>query len=804
MNRKYLIIVAALVASLTAACGGGGGSSSTGTGGAGSTGSNGSAGGTDNPGGTSNGGGGGTPSSPGDTGTPANPAVVGTIASTWASMKIGGGGYVPGLVFHPTSPEVLYARTDIGGAYRWNAASASWIAITDGMGPSEGFYHGTESMAIDPNDDKRVYMSTGMYLSDNPDGRLYISSNRGDTWTWVNLPFSVGSNNQGRAVGERMMVDPNMPSILFYGSRASGLWKSTDSGKTWAQVQSLSSHKMTKAQIEAVFWSGVVGVEQVIFDTSTKGAGTPTQTIYTAVAPDYAKVAGLTHSLYKSTNGGASWSPVATPVTDYFIPHMVRAKDGMMYVAFTQGTGPGASGAARLYKFDGSNWTLLRSYDPTQWTSFGMGGLSVSGSGASTRIALGVTNSWGNWEGQPVVQLSDDAGATWREIAAMAPHNPADGGFSGWVDDVEIDPSNPERILHVTGGGVWETRNASASKPTWNFIIDGIEETASVSVITPPPGAPYLLINSALDVGTLLHTNPDQSPTLGPKGNLAFGSGFSADMAWSDPSYIAAVGHTVTNSTVAGVYSTDAGKTWNAFAANHPQALANQANETNIVVTKKDHAVWAPANSVPYYTTDSGKTWVATNLPALSRLTVNRAYRLAADRRNPNKVYAYDSGGAWWGTPPRFYISTDGGRTFSLRNDAVFAGSKLNQYHLTTMAVNPYAEGDIWLSDATSLYHSVDSGTTWKKVEPKAGLKAVNAIALGKAAAGGKYSAVLYLSGKLADVDGLFRSDDGGETWSRINDDLHQYGGIGLMAADHNVVGRVYIVGGGRGVLYNK
>ena len=69
----------------------------------------------------------------------------------------------------------------------------------------------------------------------------------------------------------------------------------------------------------------------------------------------------------------------------------------MFYVAFTQDAGPGAGGPGRLYKFDGTNWTLLNSVDPTQWTSFGFGGLSVYGSGATTRIALGITNSWGNW-----------------------------------------------------------------------------------------------------------------------------------------------------------------------------------------------------------------------------------------------------------------------------------------------------------------------------------------------------------------------------------------------------------------------
>jgi len=84
----------------------------------------------------------------------------------------------------------------------------------------------------------------------------------------------------------------------------------------------------------------------------------------------------------------------------------------MIYMVFTRDMGPGAGGPARLYKFDGANWSLLKGYDTEQWVNFGLGGLSVHGTGPTTRIALGVTNSWGNWQGQPIVQLSDDAGLT--------------------------------------------------------------------------------------------------------------------------------------------------------------------------------------------------------------------------------------------------------------------------------------------------------------------------------------------------------------------------------------------------------
>ncbi|MBB3291653.1 hypothetical protein FHT39_000292 [Mitsuaria sp. BK045] len=723
-------------------------------------------------------------------------------------MKFGGGGYVTGLVFHPSTANLLYARTDIGGAYRWNPAASSWTPITDGLGFSaaESSYHGIESMAVDPNDDRLVYMAAGMYNTDKADARLYISSDRGDHWSFVNLPFSTGGNNGGRAMGERLMVDPNKPSTLFYGSRTAGLWKSEDSGRSWAQVSALSSARMTQDQIKAAGGSAM-GIELVVYDTGTKGTGTATSTLYAAVAPDYASVAGLGSNMYRSTNGGATWTAVTTPVSGFHIPHMVRAADGVFYVVFTKDAGPGAGGPGRLYKFDGTTWTLLKSVDPAGGINFGLGGVSVQGSGASTRIALGVTNSWGNWNGQQIVQLSDDAGLTWREIEAQMPGEIA----SGWVDDVEIDPSDRDHILHVHGGGVVETRNASAAKPTWSGVIAGIEEIAAQAIVAPPPGASYLLINSSGDVGTWIHTDVTTTPTRSP--GLGWSNGIAADMAWSDPQYIAASGVINSSATGTGYWSGDGGKTWTTFASLPAGATTNTSSESSLVVTARNKAVWAPANSVPSYTTDNGATWTATNLPALPAVGWNRGYRLVVDRKNPNKVYAYDSGGAWWASAGRVYVSTDGGHSFALSQGSVTAALAPNGWWVTSMAVNPNAEGDLWMADGNAVYHSVDSGATWQKLSQFASVQGSNAwpdlqgatvVALGKAKDGASYSAAVYVVGTVGGVWGVYRSDDGGATWTRFNDDAHQFGGIGVMAADQNVYGRVYLSGTGRGLLYSN
>jgi photosystem II stability/assembly factor-like uncharacterized protein len=740
----------------------------------------------------------------------------------------------------------LYARTDVAGAYRWDSKGSKWIPITDMFGFNEGQFQGVESIAVDPTDANKVYLVGGMYVNGG-NARLYKSSDKGANWTYVDLPFPTGGNNAGRAIGERLMVDPNKPSVLFYASRSQGLWKSTDSGATWNQVTGLSSYKMSGADVGS-FGNSPIGVEGVVFDTAVppsgfKSSGTATQTIYVPVAPDYAKVApDLADDvyLYKSTDGGNKWSGVPIPslVTTFsnaytapikpYIPHMVRDADQTasrrFYVVFSGNTGPGAGGPAWLYSFDGVNWSQpLKSTEPTQWTSPGFGGVSVFGTGDSTRIALGGTNLWGGWKGISVCMLSKDAGKTWTEIADNRTS-------SGWMDDVEINPFDPENVLHVYGGGVWATHEASKAEPSWTETVEGIEELATRTLTTPPPGASYLLVAGYWDVGTQVHTDLNKKPTTSFPRDLSFGNGNGTDIAWTNPKYIAAIGDANgdSNKSVVGVYSTDSGVTWTAFPKQPPFAPAgNNVNaggsgEANIAVTAEGKIVWAPAtnssnttsNGVPYFSADNGATWTATNLPSPVRTTINSAYHLAADRKNPNKVYAYDSGGARWSnTTGKFYYSTDGGRTFTKSADPTLNGLSFQSFLSTSLAVNPNAEGDVWLTNGDSVFHTTDSGVSWTKLTTMSSVPAdynhyniptffgARLVALGKPMQGSSYSAAVYLVGAVGGVAGIFRSDNAGATWTRINDDAHQWGGVGAIAADNTVAGRVYVAG--RGVLYN-
>ena len=65
----------------------------------------------------------------------------------------------------------------------------------------------------------------------------------------------------------------------------------------------------------------------------------------------------------------------------------------------------------------------------------------------------------------------------------------------------------------------------------------------------------------------------------------------------------------------------------------------------------------------------------------------------------------------------------------------------------------------------------------------------------------------IFVWGKPTNDDpiGLYWSEDEGKTWSRVNDDQHQFGGPGngyFVAGDMNTYGRVYMSTVGLGVVY--
>lgn len=97
---------------------------------------------------------------------------------------------------------------------------------------------------------------------------------------------------------------------------------------------------------------------------------------------------------------------------------------------------------------------------------------------------------------------------------------------------------------------------------------------------------------------------------------------------------------------------------------------------------------------------------------------------------------------------------------------------------------------------------SASQTITARHSQRSTGLGSVESVGFGKAADGADYPAI-YAVGKYGIQHGVFCSLDAGKTWSRVNDDQHQYGNMGsCITGDPDKFSRLYLATNGRGIIF--
>ncbi len=227
--------------------------------------------------------------------------------------------------------------------------------------------------------------------------------------------------------------------------------------------------------------------------------------------------------------------------------------------------------------------------------------------------------------------------------------------------------------------------------------------------------------------------------------------------------------------------SDDYGRTWNPIFDGEPTqsigAIAVAASDPNTVYVASGEGLQRPDLSVGdgiYKSTDAGKTWTHLGLRDGQQIPA-----LAIDPHDPNRVFAAVLGHPYGANAERgIFRSTDGGESWQkvLYKDENTGGSDVEIDPANPDVVyaclwrarqGPWEDGNSYGGAGGGIFKSTDGGADWNKLAgglPDDLVQAYVAIAPSD-------TRILYSSLATTHGTALYRSDDGGEHWSRTTTD---------------------------------
>jgi len=680
----------------------------------------------------------------------------------WDVVPMGGGGFVTGIFPAKTEQGMVYARTDVGGAYRWDKGAGKWVPLMDWMSEADMGLMGIESMAVDPKNAANIVLLAGTSYFSNGRTVIMRSTNYGQSFTWtdVTAQFKTHGNGYGRQSGERLAFDPGSSNILYTGTRYNGLFKSTDSGASWSRVASLN---VTTTPNEN-------GVNLVLPDPTSVVNGVAQRLIvgvsrYSSVGPN----------LYRSDNAGQTFTAISGAPGNVMPQRGAFDGQGNLYLTYGNGAGPGSvsdeqpmsTGGVWKYNVSNGSWTNVT---PSGMTN-AFSGISVDATNPQRVIASTINMWWTQWNNYgDRIFLSTNGGASWTDVIANA--TKATDGIDWiadesihWAGSVVFDPFNGQSAWVTSGNGVFKTTNVGASQPTWTFNVKGLEEAVPLGVVSVP-GGPLVSVIGDFDGFRYYNTygyGQRLAPKMGTTTSLAIAPGNSAIMARAGSQVQVSQNSSVNWGTAA---VTNGSKGQVALSANGSVLLHSPEN-----------------SATTYRSLNYGSSWTPVN-----NLNISNAFPVA-DSINSNLFYAYDRSNG------KFWASYDGGVNF-------YNVSNLDAWGAPRIKVAPNTQGDVWVPlNNNGLARSTNSGSSFTKLS---NVTSCAGIGFGKAASGATYPTI-FIWGTVNGVRGLFRSTDTGNTWLQVNDWAHQYGSNGeTVVGDMNTFGVVYLSTAGRGLAVGR
>ncbi|RPI34809.1 MAG: hypothetical protein EHM70_01625 [Chloroflexota bacterium] len=547
--------------------------------------------------------------------------------------------------------------------------------------------------------------------------------------TWMKLPGLPSSVNA-------VVIDPQNPQVVFAGTgksgSGSGVYRSDDGGLTW---QRMSNGLPSEAVVGLVFASQdssrlYAVVEDMLYASDDRGenwtrlsdvmgsySGFANRLVISADGKTLFALPGSA-GIFRSTNQGAAWQPVIQGLPQ-----------GMNEQTFVQSLAVAASDPSIVYTGTGERWEfaygVYKSTDGGQtWAASNQGMLDIG----ITALAVDPTDANVVYAGAFSGELykSIDGGQTWQTIIAR------DGtGFSNSIYGIQINPQQPEQVFIMDSDrGVLESDDGGITwtlygKPTGDFRL------------------PYELAPMAI--------------AFGERPAIFIGSESFSLWLYAKSDFLSAVLPTALPAAVATLEPLPGNGKWDQL-----QGLPNTINSALVDPTNPQviYVGTGENNSGAgiYKSEDGGETWgeAMNGLPRVDVLALAVSGETAGFR-----LYALVGEG--------LYFSDDAGASWQQKEKSFG-----QVYYIENLAISPDGRTLMTWYGGSGLYHSTDGGGNWLEStqglpEGERGDVYVDSIAFDPSDPSVVYAGTGY-NHQLG--NGVFKSTDGGQTWTAANKDM--------------------------------
>jgi photosystem II stability/assembly factor-like uncharacterized protein len=630
-------------------------------------------------------------------------------------------GRLAGIAADPADPNTIYVAAAGGGVWKTIDGGTSWTQLTDSQSTlSMG------AITIAPTTPNVIYAGTGEAnnsLDSNFGRGILKSTDGGTTWTLLTGP----SNAFNRLTTSEIAVDPtnadvayaamaaNFGNNVLFGSNT-GIWKTTDGGVTWTNT--------TTAITAALPWSSIQ------IDPSAPN------TLYAAVGDIFGSAQ---NGVYKSTDGGTTWSPLAGApngtASGRIVVAVSKSNPQVLYVS-SSSSNSATFGA--LYKLMLSTDGGATFTDLTGGTPDYMGGQGWY----DTTLIVDPTDSniiyAGGAAGTNSLIRSIDGGSSWTDITGTAQNNgphadhhaaafDANGKYLDGNDGGTYRLDNPSSVLWTQLNGNLNTIQFEgiALHPTDPNIALGGSQDNGTSKFSGDLG--WTLVEGG-DGGFVKYSQTDTNRVYHQAPILSFGtSGFFRRSDDDGTTWISKVNGITDNDNTGNLQNfyapfvvdpgngdrvlygarhvwetTNGGDSWSALG-NPPNPNAN-VDAIGLASSNPD-TIYASAGGNIYVTFDHGATWNQQNLPgAASGQTVQD---LEVDPSNDQAAYAvvnHFTGGAG-----NVFRTTDGGLTWTN------ISGNLADLPVWSLQFDPATPSTLYIGRDDGVYMTTDTGSSWSR-----------------------------------------------------------------------------------------